>query len=111
MQRAASRVRLRLGPSFHAHRVHRLAADAVGIGQFEPALEFRSRFQIEYAARKAIRNRVFEVLAAAVNLFSANSHQGERLSPGRFADRPELYSYLGIPIEISADFPLEAEVV
>ena len=87
-----------------------LAARPVRIGQLEPALIFRPRLQVQNAAGKSIGNRVVEILAPPVDVLPADSHQRHRLSPARFADRPELHRDRRIPIGIPADLPLEAQV-
>ena len=93
VQRAAFLGGLRLAPRLHPHGVRRSGRSSrPGSVSWNRHSYSVPGCEIQDAAGEAVGDRVVEILASPVDVLAADPHQRQRLSPGGFADRPELHA-------------------
>ena len=80
-----------------------------GSVELEPALVFGAGLEIQDRTGEAVGNGLVEILAPAINVFTANAEQRESIAPRRFTNRPELDADARIAVGVAVDGPFEAE--
>ena len=89
----------------------RLASDAVGVAELEPALVLLARLEVENAAGKAVGDGVFEVFTFAEDALAADADQRQGFAPAGIAHLTKVDGDRGVAVGVTGDGPFEAEVV